>query len=261
MSKYKTRINLIGKRFGKLIVVGKSGVNKHGNTLWICRCDCGNDSIVSNNNLQSGNTKSCGCLRRANLNNAFKAIPIEIGTRYGKLIVVKYAGRGKSGEILWYCRCDCGKQKITSSSSLKQGQVKSCGCLRKFHRGQSAFNAILHDMKKEAKRRNHKWGLSIIQFKELINSPCAYCGMPPSNIKRSPCLNGSYTYSGIDRIDNDKGYTTDNVAPCCIICNKGKMTKSLSEFIEWIKTIVLFNGWDKGDWDFIKFKNIKKCSN
>lgn len=52
-----------GKRFGKLTVIEYMGSTKHKDTLWKCRCDCGNEIIVQNNNLHSGHTTSCGCNR------------------------------------------------------------------------------------------------------------------------------------------------------------------------------------------------------
>lgn len=55
--------NLIGKRFGRLIVVNKDGKDNNGNTMWQCNCDCGNSISVRYNRLTSGNVKSCGCLR------------------------------------------------------------------------------------------------------------------------------------------------------------------------------------------------------
>lgn len=59
----KYKINLVGKRFGKLIVLNATDqrTNK-GNQMWECLCDCGNKCLVSTNHLQTGNTKSCGCL-------------------------------------------------------------------------------------------------------------------------------------------------------------------------------------------------------
>ncbi|KKM85696.1 hypothetical protein LCGC14_1286380 [marine sediment metagenome] len=55
-------INLIGKKFGKLIVIKKTDKNKWGNYYWLCKCDCGKEKIIRGNNLKSGVTKSCGCL-------------------------------------------------------------------------------------------------------------------------------------------------------------------------------------------------------
>jgi hypothetical protein len=55
--------NLINKKFNRLVVIKRKGSDKYKNILWICRCDCGKTSIVSSNSLNSGNTKSCGCLK------------------------------------------------------------------------------------------------------------------------------------------------------------------------------------------------------
>ena len=56
--------NLVGLRFGKLVVVSKNGENnKYGRVVWNCICDCGNQSDVTGNDLANGDTKSCGCLK------------------------------------------------------------------------------------------------------------------------------------------------------------------------------------------------------
>ena len=59
------RSNLINRRFGKLLVVKFSNIktykNKSSQTQWLCKCDCGNEIVVSGNSLISGNTTSCGC--------------------------------------------------------------------------------------------------------------------------------------------------------------------------------------------------------
>ena len=53
------------------------------------------------------------------------------GQRFSYLTVIKKAGKNKSDKILWLCKCDCGKLKIIQGASLKNGRIKSCGCLRK----------------------------------------------------------------------------------------------------------------------------------
>ena len=63
------RINLIGKRFGKLVVISLSkekGVV--GQVKWDCKCDCGSLHTVTGESLRSGKSKSCGCWRRQNPN-------------------------------------------------------------------------------------------------------------------------------------------------------------------------------------------------
>lgn len=54
---------IIGSRYGRLTVVDYAGVGSRGMTLWLCKCECGNFSVVRRSNLVSGITKSCGCLR------------------------------------------------------------------------------------------------------------------------------------------------------------------------------------------------------
>ncbi len=56
-------IDLTGKKFGNLTVIKRTHNTKKGNTRWICKCDCGNETIVTAGNLKSGAVKSCGCLR------------------------------------------------------------------------------------------------------------------------------------------------------------------------------------------------------
>lgn len=56
-------IDLTGKKFGRLIVL-KRAENKGTKTAWLCKCDCGNEKIVSGDKLKTGNTKSCGCLNK-----------------------------------------------------------------------------------------------------------------------------------------------------------------------------------------------------
>lgn len=56
--------DLIGKKFGRLKVIKKTDMRKGGNIVWECICECGNKTLVNTSSLNSGNTKSCGCLRR-----------------------------------------------------------------------------------------------------------------------------------------------------------------------------------------------------
>ena len=55
-------IDLTGKRFGRLVVIKRMKNSKDGKAMWLCRCDCGNKTIVPTCNLNSGHSKSCGCI-------------------------------------------------------------------------------------------------------------------------------------------------------------------------------------------------------
>ena len=58
------KLDLTGQRFGALIVLSPAE-NIGGRTAWVCRCDCGQESIVRRDDLRSGHTHSCGCQRSA----------------------------------------------------------------------------------------------------------------------------------------------------------------------------------------------------
>ena len=59
------RIDLTGKRFGRLVAIKPADhSSSKGNLIWLCRCDCGNYIEVDGQRLRRGETRSCGCLRR-----------------------------------------------------------------------------------------------------------------------------------------------------------------------------------------------------
>lgn len=58
---------LSGKRFGRLLVLERAGSNSKGNSLWRCRCDCGNEAVIVGYSLTGGRSKSCGCLHHEKL--------------------------------------------------------------------------------------------------------------------------------------------------------------------------------------------------
>ena len=60
----KNKAQLTGERFGRLLVVGECGRNKHGAVLWKCLCDCGGENVVTTNRLRVERVQSCGCLSR-----------------------------------------------------------------------------------------------------------------------------------------------------------------------------------------------------
>lgn len=67
------RKDLTGMVFGRLVVLKqvKDIITKGGKhyPAWLCRCDCGNECVVSGASLKSGNTKSCGCLHKEEVSN------------------------------------------------------------------------------------------------------------------------------------------------------------------------------------------------
>jgi len=60
----RERFDLTGVSFGRWTVVRRADhTNIHKQRLWVCRCACGRESLITSGALRNGMSKSCGCLR------------------------------------------------------------------------------------------------------------------------------------------------------------------------------------------------------
>jgi hypothetical protein len=143
--------------------------------------------------------------------------------------------------------CTCGTSKSIRVSHVVAGFIKSCGCLRTngIGDGESSFNSLCYEYEYHAKNRGIDFGLSREEVKQLTKSNCAYCGVAPERMHTRTWKKGSksspYICNGIDRVDNNKGYTLSNCVACCKVCNIAKRSMSLDEFLVWIDRLVKFN--------------------
>lgn len=55
-------VDLAGQKYGRWTVLSHEGFNKHNAAMWLCRCECGTEKIITGAGLRSGSSKSCGCL-------------------------------------------------------------------------------------------------------------------------------------------------------------------------------------------------------
>ena len=170
------------------------------------------------------------------------------GNKYGRLAVVSPTSGREDRHIIWLCQCDCGKKVLVPSNRLRSGNTKSCGCLHSEIASQTMiekygykkFEATVHRIYKiyqrAAKKRAHKWALPYDVFEILITENCHYCGGEPNKIyDQTHKFNGTLLTNGVDRKNNNDGYTIENCVPCCETCNKAKLTMGYDEFINWVK--------------------------
>ena len=175
--------------------------------------------------------------------------------KFGRLQVLRIDKKvGK--RIMWLCKCDCGTIKSISGEKLRYGTTKSCNCLRntlmvdeiRLGSGYANLNELYRCYKKSAKKRNYIFDLDIETFRKITQMNCYYCGIEPKQIKNHKECFGKYTYNGIDRIDNSKGYILNNVVPCCKVCNSAKNTQTIKEFEEWHKRLeAIIDYWTTQD--------------
>lgn len=138
----RASINRIGQVFNELTVVAKEYVPNKKGTFWKCLCSCGKYTIVKDENLTSGNTKSCGHLAR-NIEDLS-------GKDFGYWHVLNMAPRIEH-HIRWNCICRCGTMRAVRGDWLKAGVSQSCGC-KHSSRGVDKIEAILNDNKLSYKK-------------------------------------------------------------------------------------------------------------
>lgn len=176
-----------------------------------------------------------------------------IGAKYNRWTLVEFSHKqlygGNKERQFWKCKCDCGTEKIMFPDSIIRGRSKSCGCYNKEvkfkKRGNEStlsINSKYAQYRHGATSRNLDFKLTIEEFSKLTTSNCYYCNSEPKitnfvNKKAKTIRKWTYCLNGIDRIDNNIGYITNNCVPCCSQCNSAKMDYSFPEFKSWINKI------------------------
>ena len=134
----------------------------------------------------------------------------EIGNRYALLTVIEKADT--KNKAYWICKCDCGNITTVSGSNLRNGSVKSCGCLRnKSHlthhlSKHPLYNVWYHIKRRCLKEKNPAYkdyggrGITICEEWEKSFESFYFWAIN----------NGYENNLTIDRIDNNKGYSPDN---------------------------------------------------
>ena len=176
LTSFRRTINLVGQRFGELIVTERGQNTLRGIARWTCRCNCGAIVLVSGLKLRKNLRTSCGCItKKQKLLAAQKAY---IGERFTEL-TVKAVHKTDTG-FKCKCECTCGGTTIAPLSELKSGKRKSCGCLRK-RKGPDcpAWKEELTDEHRESRRlrlsKDHLPSLHTLVFKRDAYT-CQHCG-------------------------------------------------------------------------------------
>lgn len=208
------RIDMAGMRFGLLTVIKESGRTSYGKIQYLCKCDCGNEIVVTGNRLQQGVTKSCGCLKHRT-GPGFKDLT---GKRFGRLTVIKRV-QNQGRATRYECICDCGNHTFVKGSNLTQGKQISCGCAHHKppkNKTHGLKNTRLYNVWLLMKNRcyNQKslsfpdyGGRGITVCDEWIHDFQAFHDWAFSHGYNENAPKGQCT---IDRINNDEGYKPDN---------------------------------------------------
>jgi ribosomal protein S27E len=138
------------------------------------------------------------------------------GQKFGNLTVVEEAGRSKNNTILWKCKCDCGNETISFSTSLRNGDAKSCGCIRiekstKHGLYKHKLTSVWYDMMHRCYDKKNK------HYKDYGGRGINVCEKWHSIESFIDDMNDTYVEhkannetTQIDRINNDGNYEPNN---------------------------------------------------
>jgi hypothetical protein len=165
--------------------------------------------------------------------------------RYGSWTILREY-RDEKNLVRFDMRCDCGALGSNLKVAVVGGRSLTCrSCARKKSKPaalgvEPTAKYVYTDYKHKAMERGLAFDLTFSQFFNISQRPCYYCNREPSNVlksKRDGQLD--FTYSGVDRIVNSKGYHEDNVVPCCKECNYAKRNMGINEFYQWACKIMM----------------------
>lgn len=102
------------------------------------------------------------------------------------------------------------------------------------------FNHLFRSYKRGAEKRNLSFELTEEDFAWFTKQSCVYCGEPPHQVyvRDNDYRHKPYLYTGIDRVDNGRGYERTNVVPCCRYCNMMKSNRSKHHVVMHILQLV-----------------------
>lgn len=144
--------------------------------------------------------------------------------------------RSDGGSVpYWECKCiKCGNFKYVAGKNLKDDVCCTCS---KCNEGESSLNGLYLVYKNAAIKRNIPYEIDKEYFRKLTKGDCYYCGIEPKQIYGMKTSNGYCVYNGVDRIDNDLGYTEENCVSCCGRCNVGKKLSTKENFLVWVNKV------------------------
>lgn len=215
-------------------------------STYLCQCLlCGNIVSKRATIVIDESIKECpSCASKKRKERFLLKIPP--GTTFGKLTVISFSHvecKNNSSASWFNCKCECGNElKVRGTCLSSKGQVGCTQCKR-IEKGEAAFNKVIYNYKKGAKERGLDFKLEKEEIRRLCRLPCHYCGSLPSSTSRTKERNGDFIYNGIDRINNNLGYLTNNVISCCRDCNRIKGTLKVEELK--IKIIKMYEMWAK----------------
>lgn len=205
-------INLTGRVYNKLEIISFVGINDRRQSMWLCKCECGNEIVRSANTVTRGNTTSCGCnVEESRKNRTDNYRNNMIGRKFNRLTVESFYSV-INRYAFYNCSCDCGTKLVVGGRSLISGNRSSCGCHFKemitkhglsrhpLYMTWTGINNRCHNLRTKDYYLYGGRGISVCD--EWRKSPIEFINWGMNN--------GYKPGLTIERIDNDGNYEPDN---------------------------------------------------
>lgn len=115
---------IVGKRFGRLVAIKRLEKKRGRQFIWVCVCDCGKETLVPRNYLTSGNTRSCGCLKKENIEKAWQANRKEFRVSETKEYKRDFQRKKLLNNKLYVVEC---RIRANLKNALKKRNIKKAG--------------------------------------------------------------------------------------------------------------------------------------
>ena len=119
----------------------------------------------------------------------------------------------------WYRHNKETEKEKAAEYRLKHPEARTSWLKENGNKPKVRFDKAKSNVKTKTKK---PWILTFEQYDKIINNPCHYCEADISNERGS----------GLDRLDNSRGYEIDNVVPACKACNIARNTHFTHD--EWV---------------------------
>lgn len=151
-----------------------------------------------------------------------------VGQVFGRLTVVEHSRTERYAnpkyqriDYFYLCRCQCGETAVVKRNDLRANHTKSCGCL-KLRRGGKHHSWTGHgdisgrmwaSIRSKAKSRGLTFEITIEDAWKQFQAQSGCCCLTgwPLEMKGTKARNWNDKTASLDRVDNTKGYTPDNI--------------------------------------------------
>jgi hypothetical protein len=135
------------------------------------------------------------------------------GQKFNYLTVIGRDGVTTKGQVIWKCRCDCGNITRSVGNHLKNGRKKSCGCKTNRHYNRThgmSKTRIYHEWLSMRKRCNNENDKDYYRYGGRGIKVCDDWNESFERFYEWAMNNGYQDNLTIERLDNDKGYNSEN---------------------------------------------------